>query len=96
MLRFSNARAVFRAFKTQFALVFTLMKITESGHDISSLERHPAPVVWHNLRTVCREGELRIGPQVGRDLLGSHLIDVESVGFERGIRGFKPGLHLVP
>ena len=42
------------------------------------------------------EGDIRIGAEIGGDLLGLGFLDVQFAGFEVGVRGNESGLDLFP
>ena len=96
VLRCGDLRAFLCALQPQLALVVALVQVAEAGRDERALQRLPNAVVGRDLCAVHGSGELRIGPQIGRDLLGPHLVHVVGVGLQRRVGGFKPRLDLVP
>ena len=73
-----------------------LVQIAEGALVLSAGERLPGSVVRSNLGAVRGKVELRVGPQVGRDLFGAQFVHAQGIGFERWVCGFKFRLDLVP
>ena len=88
--------ALLRALEAEFAFVVALVEVAEAGLLVGSLEGLPDAVLGGDLGAVDQGGELRVGAQVGGDLLGAGFVDVVGVGLERGVGGLKLRLHLVP
>src|ERR1017187_2076127 len=89
--------ALLRALQAQLALVLALVQVAEVRRQEGAFCRLPGTVGRSDCGPVRCHGELRIRSQVGRDLLGLHLVDVEQlVLFEDRIRRLELCLHLIP
>ena len=91
-----NLRALLRALEPQLPLVLALMQIAEVGRQVRSLERLIAAVVRRNRGPIRRHRELRIRPQIRRDLLRLHLVHVRLVGLQHRVGRLELRLHLLP
>src|ERR1039458_2457610 len=73
-----------------------LVQIAERVHQLSAFGWLPHATMRSNLSSIGRNGELRIGTQVRHDLFCLHFVDIDRVGPQCGVCGFKLGLHLIP
>ncbi len=89
-------RAFLGRLQPQLAFVVALMQVAGAALKLRAFERAPVAIIGSNLRSIRCRGELRVGPEISRDLLGLHLVHAQRVGLERWIRGFKLRLYLVP
>src|ERR1700721_2060799 len=96
MLSLRNTSALLCALKAKLTFMVALVEIVKSGYNEGACERLPHTIMWRNLRTVCRDGEHRIGAQGRGDFFCLHLGYVVGICLQCGIRSFKAGLHLIP
>ncbi len=80
----------------QLALVLAFVQVTNGGRNLCARERPVDSLIASELGPIRRESEVRIGTQIGCDLGGPRLVNVELRGFQGRVRGLELVLNLLP
>ena len=92
----ANRGALLGSFEAKSALVASFKKIAHARRNECSGKGSPDATTWRDLCSVCRQSEVRIRPQVRRDLLSLQFVYIEFSGQQRRILYFEAIFDLLP